>query len=147
TERPEGPALSGQRPPVLARAASAQVKLANPVYSVRRADRRPAPITSLVHLLPPAGPLPGPGARPAAPYPLHTTSHLLPRPDRLSGHWHHRPDQSRFAQHRSPSSRLGDTLRQPAHPAQEARAATRAPAASPHQYGAATSPARYRRGR
>src|SRR5215470_13944675 len=84
TERPEGPALSGQRPPVLARAASAQVKLANPVYSVRRADRGPAPITCLVHLMPPAGPLPGPGAQPAALFCLFTTSPLLPPPGRIS---------------------------------------------------------------
>src|SRR6516225_1155500 len=91
TERPEGPALSGQRPPVPARAASAQVKLANPVHSVRRADRGPVPITCLVHLLPPAGPAPGPAAQPTALYFLLTTSHLLPWPGRLSGHWHHRP--------------------------------------------------------
>jgi hypothetical protein len=49
-QRPEGPALSGQRPPLPARAISAQVKLANPVYPVRRADRGPAPITRLSHL-------------------------------------------------------------------------------------------------
>ena len=56
-KRPEGPALSGQRPPLPTRAMSAQVKLASPVhpvYSVRRADRGPAPITCLIHLSPPA---------------------------------------------------------------------------------------------
>ena len=45
---------------------SAQVKLASPVYPVypvRRADRGPAPITRLIHLPPPAVPLPDPGPR------------------------------------------------------------------------------------
>jgi hypothetical protein len=52
-KRPEGPALSGQRPPLPPRAMSAQVKLASPVYPVypvRRADRGAAPITRLIHL-------------------------------------------------------------------------------------------------
>lgn len=56
-KRPEGPALSAQRPPLPARAMPAQVKLASPVdpvYPVRRADRGPAPITCLIHLPPPA---------------------------------------------------------------------------------------------
>jgi hypothetical protein len=56
-KRPEGPALSGQRPPLPAPAMPAQVKLASPVdpvYPVRRADRGPAPITCLIHLPPPA---------------------------------------------------------------------------------------------
>jgi len=56
-KRPEGPALSGQRPPLPARAMPAQVKPASPVdpiYPVRRADRGPAPITCLIHLPPPA---------------------------------------------------------------------------------------------
>jgi hypothetical protein len=56
-KRPEGPALSGQRPPLPARAMPAQVKLASPVYPVdpvRRTDRGPAPITRLIHLPPPA---------------------------------------------------------------------------------------------
>jgi hypothetical protein len=56
-KRPEGPALSGQRPPLPARAMPAQVKLASPVdpvYPVRRAGRGPAPITCLIHLPPPA---------------------------------------------------------------------------------------------
>jgi hypothetical protein len=50
-KRPERPALSGQRPSLPARAMRAQVKLAHPVYSVRRADRGPAPITRLTHLV------------------------------------------------------------------------------------------------
>jgi hypothetical protein len=50
-KRPERPALSGQRPPLLARAMRAQVKFAHPVYSVRRADRGSAPITRLIHLV------------------------------------------------------------------------------------------------
>jgi hypothetical protein len=56
-KRPEGPALSGQRPPLPARAMPAQVKPASPadpVYPVRRTDRGPAPITGLIHLPPPA---------------------------------------------------------------------------------------------
>jgi AcrR family transcriptional regulator len=53
-EGPEGPALSGQRPPLPARPLSAQVQLANPVYLVRRADRGSAPITRLIHLPPPS---------------------------------------------------------------------------------------------
>jgi hypothetical protein len=55
-KRPEDPAPDGQRPPQPARALPAQVKLAGPFYPVRRADRRPAPITRLSHLAPPAGP-------------------------------------------------------------------------------------------
>jgi hypothetical protein len=130
-KRPEGPALSGQRPPVLARTASAQVKLTNPVDSVRRADRGPAPITCLVHLLPPAGSAAGPRCPVRDPVLIahHFTSASPARP--FSGHWHHRPDQSRFAQRRSPSSRLRDTLRRPAQPAQGAGPATKARAASP----------------
>ena len=53
-KRPEGPALSRQRPPMPARAMPAQVKLAHPVYAVPRADRGPTPITGLIHLPPPA---------------------------------------------------------------------------------------------
>jgi len=55
-KRPEDPAPDGQRPPQPARALPAQVKLAGPFYPVRRADRRPAPITRLSHLAPPADP-------------------------------------------------------------------------------------------
>ena len=65
-KRPEGPALSRQCPPLSARALPAQVKLANPVYPVYPvpcADRRPAPITRLIHLQPPAGPPLGPCPR------------------------------------------------------------------------------------
>ena len=65
-QRPEGPALSGQRPPMPARALSAQVKLAHPVDPIRRADRGAAPITGLIHLLPPSGP-----SRAQVPGPLH----------------------------------------------------------------------------
>ena len=57
TKRPEGPALSGQRPPLPARAMPAQVELASPVdpvYPVCRAGHGPAPITCLIHLPPPA---------------------------------------------------------------------------------------------
>ena len=52
-KRPEGPALSRQRPPVPARARPAQVQLASPVdpvYPVPCADRGPAPVTRLIHL-------------------------------------------------------------------------------------------------
>jgi hypothetical protein len=130
-KRPEGPALCGQRPPVLARAVSAQVKLANPVYSVRCADRGPAPITCLVHLLPPAGPLPGPGAQSAALVSNCSACTSASLPGRLSRHQRHRPHQSQFAQRRSSSSCLGDALRRPAQPAQGGGSATRTPAASP----------------
>jgi hypothetical protein len=63
-KRPEDPALSGQRPPVPARAVFAQVELANPVGSVRSADRGSASITRLIHQPPPAGSPPGPGLPP-----------------------------------------------------------------------------------
>jgi hypothetical protein len=56
-KRPKGPALSGQRPPLPARAMPAQVKLASPadpVYPIRRTGLGPAPITCLIHLPPPA---------------------------------------------------------------------------------------------
>jgi len=55
-KRPEDPAPDRQRPPQPARALPAQVKLAGPCYPVRRPDRRPAPVTRLSHLAPPAGP-------------------------------------------------------------------------------------------
>jgi len=67
-KRPEGPALIGQRPPLLARAMPAQVKLADPIYPVRRTDRRSASITRLIHLPPPAGSLPDPRRPAAAPW-------------------------------------------------------------------------------
>ena len=50
TQGPEGPALGGQRPPMPARALSAQVQLTHPVDPVRRAGRGSAPITRLIHL-------------------------------------------------------------------------------------------------
>ena len=59
-KRPEDPAPDGQRPPQPARALPAQVKLAGPFYPVRRPDRRPAPVTRLSHLLPPAAQAPRP---------------------------------------------------------------------------------------
>lgn len=94
-KRPEGPALSGQRPPLPARATPAQVKLASPVdpvYPVHRADRGPAPITCLIHLPPPAV-----RCRVQVRQ-LHIliTHHvnLVSRPGRSCGHRHHRPAQS-----------------------------------------------------
>ena len=102
-ERPEGPALSGQRPPLLARAMSAQVKFADPGYSVRGADRGSAPITRLSHLPSPAGSRPGSGAEPAAllPSPLHCVDcsprHLCSQPGRYCGHRH--PARSRADSH------------------------------------------------
>ena len=95
TKRPEGPALSRQCPPVPG-AVPAQVQLASPVYPVDPvpcADRRPAPITRLIHLPPPAGPPPGPC--PAATILTATTSNLLPRPRRLS-----RPSSTTPGHHR-----------------------------------------------
>jgi hypothetical protein len=94
-KRPEGPALSGQRPPLPARAMSAQVKLTSPVYpvySVHRADRGPAPITRLIHLLPPAV-----CCRVQVPQLHHIDcSHvnLLPGSAARAGTGHHRPAQS-----------------------------------------------------
>lgn len=94
-KRPEGPALSGQRPPLPAPAMPAQVKLASPVdpvYPVRRADRGPAPITCLIHLPPPA-------VRCRAQVrQLHTliTHHvnLVPGPAVRAATGYHRPAQS-----------------------------------------------------
>lgn len=60
-QRPEGPAPRGQRPPVPARAASAQIQLAYPVYPVRRADCGPAPITGLTHFFVTCHSAAGPG--------------------------------------------------------------------------------------
>lgn len=101
---PEGPALSRQRPPVLACAASAQIKLADPVDSVRRADCGPAPITRLVHLLPPASPRDCTDCTP-----LHRCSPSRPfkRPGTTAR-------IRAVAQRRSPSPRLGGALRRPA---------------------------------
>jgi hypothetical protein len=108
---PEDPAPDGQRPPQPARALPAQVKLAGPFYPVRRADRRPAPVTRLSHLAPPAGP----GARPLLQLdcsPLHI---CLPGPaaDAATGH-------------RAPSTRPGTGSRH-AGDRRRARAAQRSP--------------------
>jgi hypothetical protein len=87
-KRPEGPALSGQRPPLPARAMSAQVKLADPVYPiylVRRADRGPTPITRLVHLPPPVAPLQDPDSRSYTILIAHHVN-LLSRLGRPCGH-------------------------------------------------------------
>ena len=105
-QRPEGPALSGQRPPMPARALSAQVQLAHPVDPVRRAGRGSAPITGLIHLRPPSGPPPGPGARPAVPYGLLATFRVLSRPGRIAAVGCHRPVRSWFAWRGSRSSCL-----------------------------------------
>lgn len=51
--RPDGPALCRQRRPVAGCAVPAQEKLPRPVHAVCRSDRGSAPITCLVHLLPP----------------------------------------------------------------------------------------------
>ena len=51
---PDGPALGGQRLPVAARAVPAKVKLPRPVHATHCSNRGSAPITRLVHLLPPA---------------------------------------------------------------------------------------------
>jgi hypothetical protein len=143
---PEDPAPDGQRPPQPARALPAQVKLAGPFYPVRRADRRPAPVTRLSHLAPPAGL----GARPLLQLdysPLHI---CLPGPaaDAATGH-------------RAPSTRPGTGSRH-AGDRRHGRAAqlpTAGPARSRsteayprghhqpvplHQYRATAPPARYR---
>ena len=113
-KRPEGPTLSRQRPPLPARAMSAQVKLASPVYPVYpvpRADRGPAPITRLIHHPPPDGPLPDPGPRSCTLLITHRVNALSRRPTRpLQGQAYH-----------------ADTIR-----------------VSPCRYRAATPPARYR---
>src|SRR5260370_12902541 len=75
---------------------SAQVKLANrvyTVYSVRRADRGPTPITRLIHLLPPAVPLQGPDSRS---YTILIARHvnLLSRSAARAATGHRRPAQS-----------------------------------------------------
>jgi hypothetical protein len=95
-KRPEGPTLSGQRTPLPARAMSAQVKLASPVYPVypvRRADRGSASITRLIHLSPPAGPLPAPGPRSCPILITHRVNKLSPRAARAAT-GHHRPAQN-----------------------------------------------------
>ena len=104
--RPEGPALGGQRRPLPARALSAQVQLARPVDPVCRAGRGSAPITGLIHLRPPSGPPPGPGARPAVPYGLLATFRVLSRPGRIAAVGCHRPVRSWFAWRGSRSSCL-----------------------------------------
>jgi len=91
-KRTEDPAPDGQRPPQPARALPAQVKLAGPFYPVRRTDRRPAPITRLSHLAPPAGP----GARPLLQLdcsPLHI---CLPGPAAGAATGHRHPARNRI---------------------------------------------------
>ena len=83
-QRPEGPALRGQRRPMPARAPSAQVQLAHPVDPVCRAGRGSAPITRLIHLRPPFRSAAGP--RCPGPLPVviarHVTSAVPARPHR-----------------------------------------------------------------
>jgi len=97
-KRPEDPAPDGQRPPQPARALPAQVKLAGPFHPVRRADRRPAPITRLSHLAPPAGP----GARPLLQLdcsPLHI---CLPGPAAGAATGHRAPPPGPVPDHTAP---------------------------------------------
>jgi len=146
-QRPEGPALSGQRPPLPARAMSAQVKLAGPAYPaypVRRADRGPAPITRLIHLPPPAGPLPDPGPRSYTPLSAHPVN-LLSRLGRSCGHRAPTARPRAGLRRRPPSSRLGDTaFRRPTRPGPGPGIATRVPSACPPQLiQSGRSPARY----
>ena len=54
-DSPDGPALRGERRPQPACAVPVQVQFATPVRTINRRDYRPAPITRVVHLLPPAG--------------------------------------------------------------------------------------------
>ena len=51
---PDGPALREERRPQPVRAVPAQVQLAVPLDAVDRSDRRPAPVTHLVHLRSPS---------------------------------------------------------------------------------------------
>jgi hypothetical protein len=140
---PEDPAPDGQRPPQPARAPPAQVKLAGPFYPVRRADRRPAPITRLSHLAPPAGQGP---ARCSSLTAHHFTSAFPARPLMRPPATVTRPGTG--------SRRAGDRRRAwtaqhspvPARPAPAApRRTPRPPSASPlYQYRATAPPARYR---
>lgn len=140
-KRPEDPALSGQRPPQPARAVPAQVKLAGPVYPVRRADRRPAPITRLIHLAPPAQ-VP---ARCPILIAHHFTSAFPARPlVRPSGTATRSRAGSRGAGHRR-RARATQRYQRPARPAPGAGRTTRAPSASlPTPVQSHRPPARYR---
>ena len=97
-KRPEDPAPDRQRPPQPARALPAQVKLASPFYPVRRPDRRPAPVTRLSHLAPPAGP----GTRPLPQLdcsPLHI---CLPGPAAGAATHHRAPSPGPEPDHAAP---------------------------------------------
>jgi len=147
-KRPEGPALSGQRPPLPARAMSAQVKLASPVYpiySVRRADRGPAPITRLIHL--PATCRSIAGSRP--PQLHHVIAHhvnLLSRLGRSRGHRVLQPGPE-LACGAGPTSRVGDVaLRRPTRPAPRPGVPCGYHPRVPSLIQSGRSPARYRTG-
>ena len=144
-KRPEDPAPDGQRPPQPARALPAQVKLAGLFYPVRRADRRPAPITRLSHLAPPAGP----GARPLLQLdcsPLHI---CLPGPAAGAATGHRAPSPGPEPDHAAPVIAVAPGRRS----APRCRPAPGAPGAYPAatisqspytKYRATAPPARYR---
>jgi len=145
-KRPEDPAPDGQRPPQPARALPAQVKLAGPFYPVRRADRRPAPVTRLSHLAPACRP--GCPARCTILTAHHFTS-AFPAPAAGAAAGHRAPPPGPELVHAAPviliapgrrsapGSRPGP-LRDPAR-------TPRPPSANPlHRYRATAPAARYR---
>ena len=144
-KRPEDPAPDGQRPPQPARALPAQVKLAGPFYPVRRAYRRPAPITRLSHLAPPAGP----GARPLLQLdcpPLHI---CLPGPAAGAATGHRAPSPGPEPDHAAPVIAAAPGRRsapQLPGPLQQDRGVPRGhhQPVPLHQYRATAPPARYR---
>jgi len=145
-KRPEDPAPDGQRPPQPARALPAQVKLAGPFYPVRRTDRRPAPITRLSHLAPPAGPR----ARPLLQLdcsPLHI---CLPGPAAGAATGHRAPSPGPEPDHAGPVIAVAPGRRSAPHcrpgPFQQHRDVPRShhQPVPLHQYRATAPPARYR---
>jgi hypothetical protein len=144
-KRPEDPAPNGQRPPQPARALPAQIKLASPCYPVRRADRRPAPITRLSHLAPPVGP----GTRPLFQLdcpPLHI---CLPGPAAGAATGHRAPSPGPEPGHAAPVIAAAPGRRsapQLPGPLQQDRGVPRGhhQPVPLHQYRATAPPARYR---
>src|SRR5580693_9711540 len=97
-DRPQAPALGGQRGPESHCAVAAQVELTQLVRTVSRLDRRSAPIARLIHLGPPIIPVPTPPRSRPRPVPrARVTPWPTPGPRALAAGAGMGPDTARRA--------------------------------------------------